>query len=489
MPQGDAATARRGQGSGTLARMSSLPDAVLPRRTADAGTPSREAEVFVRCVELLDRNARIGIATGIGALAIIGIALFPQQWPPLAYWLQAAVIAAVLSLQLLLPRQALEPGRLTAATRQRTTRSLVVMALATSIAWGSLHPVFMGPETDRVAVLLCIAMAVLVSFSMGSASFLPATYALNLPLALMFIVPAALQPTVHARLAAVTAAIITALMLAFAHKSHRMLVDSVRMRFENRDLADALTEQRVRERTRVIEEASRQKSDFLASMSDELRTPLNAIIGRSAALQELAPALLPDLRKIDVAGRQLLALIDSALDLSKIQAGKMALFEESFSLYELAAEVRDLVDPLAAGNGNRFEVRLDAAIDRVHGDRAKLRQVLLKLLSNACRFTHHGSILLDIGLAVDGGVSARGGLLRMVVRDTGIGLSAEQIESLFQPFGQAAARVAQPHGGTGLGLALCRHLCRMMGGDVEVHSEPGRGSAFVARVEVGLPAA
>ncbi|NRF69493.1 response regulator [Aquincola sp. S2] len=463
-----------------------------PPRSAvlEPGSSARDAEVFTECIELLDRNARLGVATGIAGLVVVGFALFPMLWPPPSYWLHASVIASVLALQLLLPPLRPVVARLDPASRRRYARTVLAMGLTTSVAWGSLSLTYMGPEAERVAVLLCVVMALMVSFSMGSASYPPVTYVLNVPIALMFIVSALLQPTPLAWLAALAAAIVLAMMLAFAHKTRDMLVHALLMRFENRDLNEALTEQRVRERTQVLEQASRHKSEFLASMSHELRTPLNAIIGYSEMLQDdaaglNAAALVPDLRKINAAGKQLLEMINSVLDLSKIEAGKMELYAEWFSLRTLAAEVHAVVQPLAARNHNGFDIRLDAAVDRLHGDKAKIRQVVLNLLANAHKFTEAGGVRLELALEPP---TATGAVLRIVVVDTGIGMTAEQIGRLFQPFSQADPRTAQRYGGTGLGLALCRRICRMMGGDVAVYSEPGRGSRFTARVEVGIAA-
>jgi GAF domain-containing protein/DNA-binding response OmpR family regulator len=237
------------------------------------------------------------------------------------------------------------------------------------------------------------------------------------------------------------------------------------------------------EKSREVEVASRHKSEFLATMSHELRTPLNAIIGYSEMLQEEAADLgqegfTPDLKKINAAGRHLLELINAVLDLSKIEAGRMELFLETFGVAEMVEDIAAVVRPLAARNRNRLEVRCEASVGRMHADLTKLRQALFNLLSNACKFTEAGTVALAVAReGVDGG-----DWLRFEVSDSGIGMTEEQMARLFEAFSQADASVSRKYGGTGLGLALSRRLCRMMGGDITVASEAGRGSTFTVRL-------
>jgi PAS domain S-box-containing protein len=232
------------------------------------------------------------------------------------------------------------------------------------------------------------------------------------------------------------------------------------------------------------EAADRAKSQFLASMSHELRTPLNAIIGYSELLREEAeerqlPGFTGDLDKIRGAGRHLLMLINDVLDLSKIEAGKVEISPAPFPLERAIAEVTATVEPLVARRGNKLEVRA-AALGDMHSDEMRIRQVLFNLLSNASKFTEKGTISL--------GVTREDGWMIFAVSDTGIGMSPDQASRLFEAFVQADATIAARFGGTGLGLAISRKLCRLMGGDVTVASEPGKGSTFTVRLPVTAPA-
>jgi len=237
-------------------------------------------------------------------------------------------------------------------------------------------------------------------------------------------------------------------------------------------------------KSQQLEIASRHKSEFLANMSHELRTPLNAIIGYSEMLREEAGAaqkpILSELGKIAGAGRHLLQLINAVLDLSKIEAGKMEVALEDFSVQDLVESVVAVIAPLAEKNANRLEIRIAPEVEGMRADSTKVRQTLFNLLSNACKFTQQGKVTLAVAQQAD----AAGDFLTFTISDTGIGMTAEQMSRLFQEFTQADAETTRKYGGTGLGLALSRRLCRMMGGDISVTSEHGRGSTFVVRLPV-----
>jgi signal transduction histidine kinase len=241
----------------------------------------------------------------------------------------------------------------------------------------------------------------------------------------------------------------------------------------------------IQDKNRQLAEASEHKSQFLANMSHELRTPLNAIIGYSEILQEEVEEagqdrFTPDLRKIEHSGRHLLGLINEVLDLSKIEAGKLELNYEPVNLSRLIDEVIGTARQIAEKNRNRLVVEGADGIGPLTADPMRLKQILLNLLSNACKFTQEGEVALRARRVADGR-----DWIEFAVSDTGIGMTAEQQAKLFQEFTQADSLTARRYGGTGLGLALSRRLARMMGGDVTVTSKPGQGSVFTLRLPGG----
>jgi GAF domain-containing protein/CheY-like chemotaxis protein len=239
----------------------------------------------------------------------------------------------------------------------------------------------------------------------------------------------------------------------------------------------------IQEKSQQLEIASKHKSQFLASMSHELRTPLNAVIGVTEMLLEDARDFKRDdelepLERVLRAARHLLALINDILDLSKIEAGRMELHLESFALAPVIADVAKTIEPMAAKNANRIVLDCPPDLGTIHADQTRFRQTLLNLASNANKFTENGTVSIAAqAQQLDG----RDGIA-IAVSDTGIGMTQEQMDRLFQEFTQADASTSRKYGGTGLGLAISRHFCRMMGGDIIVESRPGEGSTFTIRL-------
>ena len=238
----------------------------------------------------------------------------------------------------------------------------------------------------------------------------------------------------------------------------------------------------IQDKSRQLQLASENKSQFVSSMSHELRTPLNAIIGLTEMMVTNAARFGTEkaqepLQRVNRAGTHLLGLINQVLDLSKIEAGKLELNPQTVQLAPLIEEVIGTARQLAEQNKNRLILNAQENLGALTVDPLRLRQILLNLLSNACKFTKEGEVKLRARRMADGR-----DWIELAVADSGIGMTPEQQAKLFEEFSQADATTAQRFGGTGLGLAIARKLARMMGGDVTVASEPGKGSVFTVRL-------
>jgi two-component system sensor histidine kinase BarA len=253
----------------------------------------------------------------------------------------------------------------------------------------------------------------------------------------------------------------------------------------HRDMLETEVALRTQELVQARDEAvraSKHKSEFLANMSHELRTPMNAIIGYTEMVIEDLEAegnkdAVSDLKRVKNASRHLLSLINSVLDLSKIEAGRMDLWIETVSINELLNQVRDSVEPMIMKNNNNFEIKKSLSQKTLDIDPGKLRQILLNLLSNAAKFTENGQIHMDVRLNKS--------KLVIAVKDTGIGIPENMQEQIFEAFRQLDMSTTRGYGGTGLGLGISQRYCQLMGGKITVKSKEGEGSVFT--VTIPLP--
>jgi signal transduction histidine kinase/CheY-like chemotaxis protein len=272
-------------------------------------------------------------------------------------------------------------------------------------------------------------------------------------------------------------------------EQNQNLEETVRIRTEDLEkqtleLKEEIAFRKIAEESLVVakeeaETGARAKSEFLANMSHEIRTPLNAILGYGEILQFEArklqrPDFIEDLKAIEFAGRHLLSLINEILELSKIQAGKMEIHPEYFDLTQLIEEVILTVRPLAQRKKNKLDVIKQGLPESMNSDSSRIRQILLNLMGNSCKFTEEGEINLTVTSKTVDGVK----WIYFTVSDTGIGIDPEQIPDLFEEFAQADSSTTRKHGGTGLGLTISKRLSQLLGGDIQATSELGKGASF-----------
>jgi signal transduction histidine kinase len=233
----------------------------------------------------------------------------------------------------------------------------------------------------------------------------------------------------------------------------------------------------------AAEQANSAKSAFLANMSHELRTPMNAIIGYSEMLLEEAEDLgqsdfIADLTKIRIAGKHLLDVINNILDISKIEAGKMEIYPEHFDLTKTIHEIAITIQPLLDKKSNKLIINIEENIGTLYTDLTKVKQALFNLLSNANKFTDTG----EINLTITKTINSDDGWILFSVKDTGIGMTPEQLDKIFEAFTQADNSTTRKYGGTGLGLTITKKFCNVLGGSIEANSIVGQGSEFIIRL-------
>jgi signal transduction histidine kinase len=427
----------------------------------------------------LDYRVRIPGVLAMGLFVTSHFSRLPERSPLL--------IAAIIFSALVWPHVAYFLARRARDTKQAELRNLVVDSFIVG-CWIAAMSFSLWPTVAMVAVMMNGTLAVGGWKLAGKGAVALLVGILATGAALGF----------HALFASdtvTTALSIAGLLIMTGMYGIHSYIQTSRVLKVKADLA--AQNERIQEQNRVIEQArqsaleardaaeaaNRAKSAFLANMSHELRTPLNAIIGYSEMLEEDAQAsgnapFVSDLQKIRAAGKHLLGLINDVLDLSKVEAGKMKLFLETFDVAKVIEEVVATASPLMEKNGNKLVVRFAPRVGQLREDITKVRQVLLNLLSNAAKFTEKGTVSLDVTREED----VAGTWVVFRVRDTGIGMTPEQLGKLFQAFTQADGSTQRKYGGTGLGLALSRKFCMMMGGDVNAESVPGKGSTFTMRL-------
>jgi signal transduction histidine kinase len=363
---------------------------------------------------------------------------------------------------------------------------ITLMLTAAGVLWGLFGISFYMVEDAEVrgAIMLILA-SMLASGTIFYSAYLPAHTGYVLGCAL----PIAVASFWHGSLVSELFGCLTlgyiALISIGARGFNRGIASAIRLQLENAALVDSL-----RSAKEAAEAANRTKSQFLAHMSHELRTPLNAVIGYSEILLEDAAEdageeRLSDLQRINSAGRHLLSLVNDVLDLSKIEAGRMELVMAPIDPDRFVQQVVETCRTLVTEHGNKLVVERGSDLGSFIGDATKLRQIVLNLMSNAAKFTENGVITLSVQRKR----AADGDWLNIAVRDTGIGITPENMTKLFTNFTQADPLIGEKYGGTGLGLALSQRLCRLMGGEIVSESSVGRGSCFTIRIPVAMTSA
>jgi signal transduction histidine kinase len=419
------------------------------------------------------------IANAVGGL-LLAVGLFGPSLPlTRMIWLGAQLATTVGLLLLYFWYRRAQPP---AAQARKWGRRLVAGVFVNGCVWGSAVLVMFPPDLAYQVGLAFAFLCVAISGAVGGGAYLPVALVLDIPTLTPLTVRFLLEPDfVHLALA-LGSVLMMALILYYARQHNRLIVDSLNARFENQELNEALTEQRIQERTRILEAASRHKSEFLANMSHELRTPLNAIIGFSEVLKDqmfgsLNPKQAEYVRTIYSSGHHLLSLINDILDLSKVEAGRMELVLTNFHLPIALENALTLVRERAQRHGMTLELRVDTRLGEFVADERKFKQIVLNLLSNAVKFTSEGGTIMVAARCADEGAEVS-------VSDTGIGIAREDQEAIFEEFHQVHTSYSGKREGTGLGLSLARRFVEMHGGRIWVESEVGKGSIFTFTLPV-----
>jgi len=437
-------------------------------------TAGREQQIFTERVRTA-YQALPGamIASAIGALLLV-MGLFAGS-PPVVpiLWVVMQVAASIGVLLLHLAYRHRDPAH---TVERRWAHRLVVAIFVQGVIWGSAAVIMFPPDLAFQFGLAVTLVFVAISAAVGGSGYLPVVWGLSVPTLLPVIVRFAVEmDAVHVAVA-LGIVVMMGLILYYAYQNNRLILDSLQMRFDNLELNEALTEQKIQERTRILEAASRHKSEFLANMSHELRTPLNAIIGFSEVLKDqlfgpLNPKQATYVETIYSSGNHLLSLINDILDLAKVEAGRMELVLTSFSLPIALENALTLVRERAQRHGIALQLHLDERLGEFVADERKVRQVLLNLLSNAVKFTSERGSIVVAAAPLDNGVEVS-------VSDTGIGIALEDQQVIFEEFRQVGTNYTRKREGTGLGLSLAKRFVEMHGGRIWVKSEVGKGSIF-----------
>ena len=450
---------------------------------------------LVKRLELLNANFRVGMVTNFLGAVLLGYVLYGWDWTPtFQRWAMLIALTLLLTSAALWKLKAMTPAQ---GQVLPTHLAYVALHLALGAAWGLGMLLFFEPGPERIAILVVAVMASQVAALSGTILHPPSAYAFNLAIVLPLMWRLATTPSSYTPAMVAAMLIVTVVVIFFVHRAHRVISTSIHMRFENDALNEALTEQRVQERTRIIEAASKHKSQFLANMSHELRTPLNAIIGFSDVLAEQMFGQVNDkqleyLRDIHSSGEHLLMLINDVLDISKVEAGRMALELSTVDLEMLLQDSLTLVRERALRQGLSLTLAADEGLSPWVADARKLKQVMLNLLSYAVKFTPAGgsvAVRATQALAAAGtGVSAptsqaAAPWVHISVRDSGVGIAPAEQGLVFEEFRQAGGDHLRKAEGTGLGLSLAKRFVELHGGTIRLDSQPGKGSTFT----VSLP--